>query len=92
MFHPEDRALSGARQEQSSARKAVAEPIARGARARRYQAMARKTEAEDHAGHFFTRTSASAGLSLRRKLKAEQKFFQDYFGAPDPEVRLPLKP
>lgn len=37
---------------------------------------------------FFTRTGSSAGLSLRRKLKAEQKFFQDHFDAPDPEVRL----
>lgn len=37
---------------------------------------------------FYSRKGVSSSLSLRRNLKAEQKFFQDHFGAPDPEVRL----
>lgn len=41
---------------------------------------------------FYSHKGVSASLSLRRKLKAEQLFFQRYFDAPDPEVRLPLKP
>lgn len=41
---------------------------------------------------FYTRGGVSAGLSLRRKLKAEQSFFQNHFGAPDPEVSGPIRP
>lgn len=37
---------------------------------------------------FYTRAGVSAGLSLRGKLKAEQRFFQRHYGAPDPELTL----
>lgn len=35
---------------------------------------------------FYTRAGVSAGLPLRARLKAEQRFFQRHFGAPDPEL------